>query len=517
MKKPIRLLLLVTACALAPCASARDVASELSEATVAGVQQQLASGALTSEQLVRWYLDRISAIDQAGPELRSIIEVNPDALVIAREMDAQRNGLALHGPLYGIPIIIKANIDTGDRMATSAGSLALANHHPPEDAFVVTRLRQAGAIVLGKANLSEWANFRSRHSSSGWSSLGGQTRNPYSPARNPCGSSSGSAVAVAANLTLLAVGTETDGSVVCPAGQNGIVGIKPSLGLVSRRGIIPIAHSQDTAGPMARTVRDAALLLAVMAGKDPHDSFTDQAPVIDLAFVDQLSPNALRGKRIGVIRNYYGAGSNPDVEAILDASIASLQAQGAEVIEDIEIDFEGVSDAEWEVLLYEFKSDLNTYLEESGAPIGSLAGLIEFNKAHAERVMPFFGQDIFIAAEAKTELIAPEYRTALDNSKRISMAGIDKALSENQLDALIAPTNSPAWLTDHVLGDHFQLSSSEYAAVSGYPNVTVPAGFVSGLPIGLSFIGPHYSDEALIRLAYAFEQATQKRRPPKVQ
>ena len=460
---------------------------DFQEATIADLHDRMHRGELSSEQLVSWYLDRIDAIDRNGPRLNSIIEVNPDALLTARALDEEWQVSGPRSPLHGIPVLLKANIDTADSMRTSAGSLALADHVAPEDAFLVSRLRDAGAVILGKANLSEWANFRSTRSSSGWSSVAGQTHNAYAPQRNPCGSSSGSAVAVAANLTVVAVGTETDGSVVCPAGANGVVGIKPTLGLVSRSGIIPIAHSQDTAGPMARTVRDAAILLGAMTGSDPADPATaavDAAP----GFTAKLAADGLAGKRIGVIRSYYG--------------------------DDIRIDTEGMDDAEYEVLLYEFKAGLESYLGRSGAPFATLAELIEFNETHAETVMPIFGQERFLAADAKGPLTEEDYLRALADSKRIARTGIDGALAEHGLDALLAPTNGPAWLTDHVNGDSFHVSSSSYAAVAGYPNVTVPAGFVSGLPIGLSFIGAANSDRSLIEIAYAFEQATMARQPP---
>ena len=492
-------------------------ARDFSEATIADIQAGMYNGAFTAEQLVGWYLDRIAEIDWGEDGLRSIIEVNPDAIDIAREMDSRRNELSLKGPLYGIPVVLKANIDTGDKMSTSAGSLALAHHHLPDDAFLVRKLREAGAIILGKANLSEWANFRSSHSTSGWSSVGGQTRNPYDTSRNPCGSSSGSAVAVAANLTLLAVGTETDGSVVCPAGQNGVVGIKPSLGLVSRDGIIPVAHSQDTAGPMARTVRDAAMMLAMMAGPDPNDPITVNALALNWTLVDGLSADALNGKRIGVLRTHFGADSDPNVEAILQTSIRTIESLGATVVDGIEIDFGAVDrSAEWEVLLYEFKADLNKYLKDSGAPYASLAALIEFNKSHADKVMPHFGQDIFLAAQEKGPLTEAAYLDTQQKVKSLTRLGIDQTLARHKLDALMAPTNSPAWLTDHVNGDHFRIGSSSHAAMSGYPNVTVPAGFVSGLPVGVSFSGAKFSDAKLIAIAYAFEQAAKARIPPKL-
>ena len=488
--------------------------ADFSEATIADLHDRMHRGEVTSEELVGWYLDRITAIDQAGPSLQSIIEVNPDALMTARALDEEWRESGPRGPLHGIPVVLKANIDTADRMQTTAGSLALQDHRPSRDAFLVSQLRDAGAIILAKANLSEWANFRSTRSSSGWSSIGGQTRNPYDIARNPCGSSSGSAVAVAANLTMVAVGTETDGSVVCPSGANGIVGIKPTLGLISRSGIIPIAHSQDTAGPMARSVRDAALLLAAMTGTDPDDpaSIDFAGQVVD--YTANLAADGLEGKRIGIIRSYYGAGSHPGVDAILAASIEILEQQGAIVVDDIEIDTAGMNDAEYEVLLYEFRADLNAYLENSAAPLASLTEVIAFNDENAATVMPIFDQEIMLAAEDKGPLSEADYLEALATSKRIASEGVDGALREHEVDILLAPTNGPAWLTDHVNGDSFSISSSSYAAVSGYPNVTVPAGFVSDLPVGLSFIGPANSEKLLIEIAYAFEQATSARRAP---
>ena len=487
-----------------------------SEVDIADLHDQMQRGELTSVELVEWYVDRIDAIDRAGPNLNSIIEVNPDALEIARALDAEWRASGPRGPMHGIPVVLKANIDTADGMQTTAGSAALSGHVPASDAFLVKRLRDAGAVILGKANLSEWANFRSSHSSSGWSSIGGQTRNPYDTARSPCGSSSGSGVAVAANLTAVAVGTETDGSVVCPSGINGIVGIKPTLGLVSRTGIIPIAHSQDTAGPMARSVRDAAILLTAMTGTDAADPATANARTND-DYSSNLTADGLRNKRIGVIRSYYGADSNPHVEAILEESIDALKAQGAEIVDDIEIEAGDMYDAEYEVLLYEFHADLNQYLEKSAAPITTLAGLIDFNEANADTVMPIFGQDIFLKAEEKGPLTDDAYLEALQTSKELARTGIDGALTEHQLDALIAPTNGPAWMIDHVNGDSYGIGSSSLAAISGYPNITVPAGQVSGLPIGLSFIGSAWNEKQLIEIAYAFEQATEAREPPRLE
>ena len=487
---------------------------DLNETTIADLHDQMQRGEVSSEEIVDWYLDRIVAVDQSGPALNSIIEVNPDALDIARALDREWQESGPRGPLHGIPVVLKANIDTADRMYTSAGSLALQEHVPTEDAFLVKRLRNAGAVILGKANLSEWANFRSTRSSSGWSSVGGQTLNPYDTTRSPCGSSSGSGVAVAANLTVVAIGTETDGSVVCPAGNNGIVGIKPTLGLVSRSGIIPIAHSQDTAGPMARSVRDAAILLTAMTGVDADDAATADAE-IHLDYSANLTADGLHGKRIGVIRSYYGAGSNPDVEQVFTDAIAALREQGAEIVDDIEIDTEGMSDAEYEVLLYEFKADLNAYFAASDTPVQSLAEAIDFNNAHADAVMPIFGQEIFLEAEAKGPLSDEAYLEALDTSKRIARAGLDDSLAEHDLDALIAPTNGPAWKIDHVNGDAYAfIGSSSLAAISGYPNITVPAGFVAGLPIGVSFMGRPWNEKQLIEIAYAFEQAVGARRAP---
>jgi len=506
--------LVLCLCACAPEPGDQAPSADYVEYDIAALQSAMDSGELTSLALVDYYLARIARIDQAGPELHSIIEINPDARSIAETLDAERRDQGPRGPLHGIPVVLKANIDTGDAMATSAGSLALAGHRAPDDAFIVRQLRDAGAVILAKANLSEWANFRSDRSSSGWSSIGGQTRNPYAPLRNPCGSSSGSGVAVAANLTVLAVGTETDGSVVCPAGINGIVGIKPTLGLVSRDGIIPIAHSQDTAGPMARSVRDAALMLAAMSAADTGDKAAENRPDVDTDYAADLSADALAGKRIGVIRSYGGAGRNPYIEQLFEASIARMEALGAIIVDPIEIDTEGMGDAEYEVLLYEFKTDLNRYLTQSDASVGSLADVIAFNTANADATMPFFGQEILERSQEKGPLSDPDYLAALESSKRIAREGIDNAIAEHDLDALVAPTNGPAWMTDHVNGDHFSVGSSSLAAVSGYASITVPAGYVFDLPVGISIIGGAFSERELIRIAYAFEQATSARQAP---
>ena len=510
----IALCLMIGTTACTPEPPEPPASSDYSDFDVVALQAAMDRGELTARDLVDYYLERIATIDRSGPELRSIIEINPDARSVADALDVERRDQGPRGPLHGIPIVLKANIDTGDRMATSAGSLALADHRAPDDAFIVRQLRDAGAIVLGKANLSEWANFRSSRSSSGWSSLGGQTKNPYDPTRNPCGSSSGSGAAVAANLTVLAVGTETDGSVVCPASINGVVGIKPSLGLVSRDGIIPIAHSQDTAGPMARSVRDAALMLNAMSASDPGDPAAQTRPADTPDYAANLSVDALGGKRIGVVRGYSGAGENPYIEAEFEKAIAVLRERGAEIVDPVETDTEGMGDAEYEVLLYEFKADLNAYLEESGAPLKSLRDIMDFNIANADSVMPFFGQEHMELAVEKGGLTEQAYLDALETSKRLAQSAIDGALSEHDLDALIAPTNGPAWKTDHVNGDHFSVSSSSLAAVSGYASITVPAGYVFELPFGVSFIGAAFSERELIEIAYAFEQATAARRPP---
>jgi len=471
------------------------------------------AGELTAAGLVDYYLERIEAIDRAGPELRSIIEINPEARDIAERLDT-RDGR--RGPLHGIPVVLKANVDTGDQMATTAGALAIADHHAADDASIADQLRGAGAVILGKTNLSEWANFRSTRSSSGWSGIGGQVKNPYDTLRNPCGSSSGSAVAIAANLAMLAVGTETDGSVVCPSSINGIVGIKPTLGLVSRDGIIPLAHSQDTAGPMARTVRDAALMLNAMSASDPSDPAAADRPETTPDYTADLSTDGLQGKRIGVIRSYGGAGDNPDVEKTFEGVIEALKAQGAEIVDPIEIETEGMGGAEYAVLLWEFKADLNAYLTGSDAPVKTLAEVIEFNKANAETSMPIFGQEILEMAESKGPLTDQEYLDALETSKRLARSGIDDTMAEHGLDALIAPTNGPAWMTDHVNGDNFSVGRSSLAAISGYASITVPAGHSFGLPLGVSFIGGAFSEHELIQMAYAFEQSTLVRRPPEL-
>ncbi len=490
----------------------------LDEATLPQLQAWMQSGRYTSRQLVELYLDRIERLDRSGPALNSIIEINPEARAIADGLDAERKEKGPRGPLHGIPVVIKDNIDTADRMMTTAGSLALEGSIAPRDAFVVERLRAAGAVILAKTNLSEWANFRSTKSTSGWSGRGGQTRNPYVLDRNPCGSSSGTGTAVAANLAAIGVGTETDGSIVCPASVSGLVGIKPTIGLVSRSGIIPIAQSQDTAGPMARTVADAAVLLGVLAGTDPRDPSTakPRRSLKDLAAV--LDAGALKGARIGVARRRF-FGYSAAADRVIEAAVTAMKSAGAVIVDPADVPGAGtLDDCELEVLLYEFKAGLNAYLAGLGpsAKVRSLADVIAFNERERAREMPFFGQEILVMAQAKGPLTTPAYRRALASCRaRARARGLDAVLDRLKLDALVAPTGSPAWPIDLINGDHFLGASSTPAAVAGYPNVTVPAGEVSGLPVGMSFIGRAWSDARLIGLAYAFEQATRHRQPPR--
>jgi amidase len=492
-------------------------AFEFDEATVADLQKRMAGGTLTSRRLTEACLGRIAALDRQGPALHSVIETNPEALAIADALDAERRAKGPRGPLHGIPVLVKDNVDTADRMTTTAGSLALEGSIPLRDAHVAKRLRDAGAVVLGKANLTEWANFRSTRAISGWSARGGQCRNPYALDRNACGSSSGSGVAVSANLAPLAVGTETDGSIVCPATTCGIVGVKPTVGLVSRAGIIPISASQDTAGPMARTVADAAVLLAALAGPDPRDPATAASAGHVADYTGSLDANGLRGARIGVARNL--GGFHPAVDVLFDAAVAELARRGAELVDPADVpNIKDLGDPENEVLLYEFKDGLGSYLASLGpkARIKTLADAIAFNEAHKDREMPFFGQEIFLQAEQKGPLTTPAYKEALEKCRRLSrQEGLDAVLQAHKLDALVAPTGGPAWVNDPVNGDHFTGGNSTPAAVAGYPTVTVPMGFVFGLPVGLSFIGRAFSEAVLLRLAYAYEQATRHRRPPR--
>jgi amidase len=513
-------LALATASAVASTQSTRPASFRFEEATIADLQQQMSAGSVTSRELLDQYLSRVEALDRRGPELRSIIELNPDAVAIATEMDAERKAGRLRGPLHGIPVVVKDNIATGDHMRTSAGSLALSSISAPRDAFIVTRLREAGAVLIGKTNLSEWANFRSTHSSSGWSARGGQTRNPYALDRNPSGSSSGTGVAVAANLVTVGVGTETDGSIVSPSNVNGLVGIKPTIGLVSRTGIVPIAHSQDTAGPMARSVADAAALLTVLAAPDPADRSTAVRTRRQPDYTQSLDRDGLRGARIGVVRNRL-FGTNPAADALANAAIAAMKARGAVIVDPANIPTLGqFDDSEFEVLLYEFKADLPRFFEWWGptAPLHSLSDLIAFNNAHAAEELRYFGQEIVAMADSKGPLTDAAYRNALAKNHRLAGAeGIDAVMLKYRLDALIAPTGGPAWLIDLVNGDGGTASApgpSTVAAVAGYPHITVPMGFDRGLPVGLSFFGRAWSEATLIRLAFAYEQATHHRAPP---
>jgi amidase len=490
---------------------------ELDELTIADLQAGVTSGKFTSRSLTEKYLARIEQIDRRGPAVNSVIEVNPDALAIAEALDKERKAKGSRGALHGIPVLIKDNIDTADRMQTTAGSLALVGSRPARDAFVAQKLREAGAVILGKTNLSEWANIRSSHSVSGWSARGGLTRNPYALDRNPCGSSSGSGAAVGANLCALAVGTETDGSVVCPSSANGIVGIKPTLGLLSRSGIIPIAHSQDTPGPMARTVRDAAILLNVLAGADPRDSATAESTGKASAdYTRFLDPNGLRGSRIGVARKYFGF--SDAVDGLMNTVMEEMKRQGAVLVDPADLESHGkFDDSEFTVLLYELKADLSAYLtSRPDAAVHSLKDVIEFNERNRDKEMQYFAQDVFIKAVAKGPLTSKEYLDALEANHRLSRAeGIDGLMDKLHLDAIMAPTGSPAWLTDLVNGDHSGGGSSNAAAVAGYPDITVPAGFIAGLPVGLSFFGRAWSEPVLLKIAYGFEQATKARKPPR--
>jgi amidase len=511
--KLLRLACLAMMLAVARAASAADA---WDGDAVAQLQAQMKSGATTSRKLVEHYLARIQALDAGGPKINSIIELNPEALSIADELDAERARSGPRGPLHGIPVLLKDNIDTADRMLTTAGSLALVDSKPAQDAFLVTRLRAAGAVILGKTNLSEWANFRSSHSSSGWSGRGGLTRNPYELDRNSCGSSSGSGAAIAADLAVLAVGTETDGSIVCPSSINGLVGIKPTVGLVSRSGVIPISASQDTAGPMARSVADAVSLLTAMSAPDPKDRATQdrlRPPGVDYA--KYLDKDGLRGARIGVVRSL--AGFDARVDKLFDQAIEAMKAQGAVIIDPVKLDTgKKLGDDEYQVLLFEFKDGLNTYLAgRPGAP-RTLEELIAFNDREAARELEHFGQEIFIEAQAKGPLTSAAYRTIAARAKKAAgVNGIAATLHADELDLLIAPTTGPAWTTDLVNGDHYTGgSASQAASMAGYPHVTVPMGFVKHLPVGVSFIGKAWSEGTLIRVAYSYEQATKLRRPP---
>jgi amidase len=503
----------------AMAATDHDVPSfPFEEATIAELQAAMESGRLSSRRLTQAYLRRIRQIDLSGIQLNSVIEVNPDALDIARELDAERRQGKVRGPLHGIPILVKDNFATRDRMATTAGSLALLGAEVPRDAFVIRRLRRAGAVILGKANLSEWANFRSTQSSSGWSGRAGQCLSPYVLDHNPCGSSSGSGTATAANLAAVSLGTETDGSIVCPSSHNALVGIKPTLGLTSRSGVVPLAHSQDVTGPMARTVTDAATVLGAMTGVDPRDPATaDSKGHSHRDYRRFLDPDGLRGARIGVWREGV-FGASPEADVIGEAAIADLRRLGATVVDPADIP--GVNDIggpEFTVLLCEFKDDIAAYLSElRNTDMRTLADLIAFNEANAERELRWFGQEIFLQAEATGGTADPAYAEALATSKRLAQNGIDQTLERFDLDAIFSLTASPPWTTDLVNGDHFLLGSSTPAAVAGYPNITVPAGFSFGeLPVGVNFIGRRWAEPTLLKLAYGYEQGTHHRHAPR--
>jgi len=505
--------------AAAPVAEAADVpAFELDEITIGELQDGMKSGKYSARAIAEKYLARIAAIDESGPRVNSVIETNPDALEIAEALDQERKEKGPRGELHGIPILIKDNIATADRMMTTAGSLALVGSKPPRDAFLAQKLREAGAVILGKTNLSEWANIRSNHSISGWSGRGGQTRNPYALDRNPCGSSSGTGAGIAANLAAVGIGTETDGSIVCPSSANGLAGIKPTVGLVSRSRIIPISHTQDTAGPMCRTVRDAAILLGALTGVDPDDKATAASNGKSFRDYTQfLKADGLRGARIGVLRKAFGF--NPAVDKLMEAALEAMKKQGATLVDPVEIETSGkFAETEFLGFMYELKADLDAYLAWLGpnAPVKTLKEIIEFNEKNAAKEMPFFGQENFLKAEEKGPLTTQEYVDAIKKNHELAgKGGIDATTDKHKLDAIVAPTGGPAWLTDIVNGDSFGGGSSEFAAAAGYPNVNVTVGFAFGLPVGISFFGRAWSEPVLIRLAYAFEQATKFRRAPR--
>jgi amidase len=491
---------------------------ELDESTITELQDRMKSGKFTARSLVEKYTTRIEEIDKRGPAVNAIIEMNPDAPSIAEALDRERKAQGPRGPLHGIPVLIKDNIDTADHMMTTAGSLALMGSKPPKDSFVAQRLRAAGAVILGKTNLSEWANIRSSHSTSGWSGRGGLTKNPYALDRNACGSSSGTGAGISANLCAVGIGTETDGSIVCPSSSNGLAGIKPTVGLVSRSGIIPISHTQDGAGPMCRTIRDAATLLGALTGVDLADSAT--AASTGKSYTDYTQfcdPNGLKGARIGVARKYFGFSDG--VDALMEQSLDAMKKQGATLVDPADIETLGkFDDTELLVFMYELKADLNAYLARLGpsAPVHTLKGIIDFNDRNRQKEMPYFGQDLFLKAEAKGPLTEKEYLDALAKNHQLARTeGIDATMDKYHLDAMVAPTVGPAWITDLVNGDHVAGGSSNAAAVAGYPNINVTAGFISGLPVGISFFGRAWSEPVLIRLAFAFEQATNARQAPR--
>jgi amidase len=499
-------------------AKGRDYRSGWDEVKIGDLQEAFAKGKVSSASLVRHYLRRIEQIDRSGPSLNSVIEVNPEALQIARGLDKERKRGRVRGPLHGIPILLKDNIDTHDRMMTTAGSLALLGSIAPRDSFVAERLRAAGAVILGKANLSEWANFRSNRSTSGWSGRGGLTRNPFALDRNTSGSSSGSAAAVSGNLCMAAIGTETDGSIISPSTTCGIVGLKPTVGLVSRSGIIPISATQDTAGPMTRTVQDCAIMLGALTGVDPRDDATKaSAGKSHSDYTVFLDANGLRGARIGVARQFFRTRNERAIKG-LESAIAALKGAGAELIDPVNLpSFGKMGDAEFQLMLYEFKDGLNKYFASLGpnAPIKSLADLIAFNEAHSDTELKYFGQETLIEAEKKGPLTEQAYLDAKEKCRRLSRdEGIDAAMDEHRLDALVAPSGGPGHRTDLIYGNRDTGGSSTYPAVAGYPSITVPAGFLQGMPFGISFFGRAWSEPVLLKLAYSFEQATQVRRAP---
>lgn len=491
-------------------------AFELEELGISELQKGMTDGKWTATDLVERYLGRITELDRSGVTLRHILETNPAAGEIAHSLDQERKAGKVRGPLHGIPIVLKDNIDTGDRMSTSAGSLALEGSSAPRDSGVAARLREAGAILLGKTSMSEWANFRSSHSSSGWCSRGGQGKNPYVLDRTPCGSSSGTGGAIAASYAAAGIGSETDGSITCPASVSALVGIKPTVGLVSRSGIIPISHTQDTAGPMARTVADAAAVLSAIAGVDPSDAATAAATGhFENGYLKFLDPDGLRGARLGVTRKHF-TGYHNGTDRIFTEALDTMRQLGAVIVDPAELpNAGGYDDAEFTVLLYEFKADLNAYLANRRGPVKSLKDVIVFNERERGRVMPFFEQELMHQSEAKGPLTEPAYKAALAKCRLLSRTkGIDAVMKKHQLDALVAPTGNPAWPIDLVNGDHFTGSVTTPAAVAGYPHVTVPAGYDHGLPVGLSFFGLGWSEPTLIKLAYSYEQATRHRRAP---
>jgi len=506
----------------AGCAPVPEVKPfELDEITIGELQEGMKSGKWTARSLVEKYTARIGEIDKAsggaGVGLNAVIEMNPDAASIAEALDKQRAAKGPRGPLHGIPVLIKDNIATDDKMMTTAGSLALVGAKVPKDSFVAARLRATGAVILGKTNLSEWANIRSSHSTSGWSGRGGLTRNPYALDRNPCGSSSGTGAGISANLAAVGIGTETDGSIVCPSSSNGLAGIKPTVGLISRAGIIPIAHSQDSAGPMCRTVRDAATLLGVLTGVDADDAATSGgAGKAQTDYTQYCDPNGLKGARIGVARKYFGF--NEAVDALMEQSLDVMKKQGATLVDPADIgSFGKFDETELLVLLYELKADLNVYLARLGnSPVHTLKEIIDFNERNRAKEMRWFGQDLFVKAEAKGPLTEKEYVDALAKNHQLARTeGIDALMDKNKLDAIVAPTGGPAWITDLVNGDHVAGGSSNAAAVAGYPNINVTAGLIDGLPVGISFFGRAWSEPTLIRIAYSFEQATKGRQGPR--